>query len=134
MRNGISAILACLLLLALGACRQYVTLPVRREPVITSIDAFPTVLGPGDSTRITVHAMSPSGESLVYDWEPYNGLFIQGHTHGYDDDVYNTHSPSMVFYRSSDYVSDYDTAFVWCGVRDGKGGGAYKQVLILYAN
>ena len=114
-----------------GACRKFITLPTTREPVISSAVAFPTTLGPGDSTMITVVASDPAGAPLVYDWEASNGLTIKGTKGGW---LYNTASPTMVFYAPTTWPYPTDTAFVWCGVRDSRGGEAQRQVLIYYSN
>ncbi len=125
---------AILLALAtgVGSCRKYVTVPTMRLPVITSIVAFPTVLGVGDSTMITINATDPDGDPLVYDWEGYNGLVMRG-PYGEGPFRYRTHSPSMVFYRSAG-TSSIDTAFVWCTVWDNKFGSDQHQVLLVYKN
>ena len=133
MRNRIERIAASLVVLAValaaGACREYPTHPIYRRPVISSVVAFPTVLGPGDSTMITIYASDPDGDSLVYDWKAYNGLTFPG---AYAGVRYNCSSPSMVFRKSPTWNSPYDTAFVWCSVRDGRGGSDTRQVLIVY--
>ena len=125
------ATLLLVLALAAGACRKYTTSPIYRRPVISSVVAFPTLLGPGDSTMITIIASDPNGDPLVYDWDAYNGLIIKGYSRTY---VYNTFSPSMVFYRSPTWPLQNDTAFVWCSARDGRGGSDSRQVLIFFRN
>ncbi len=130
MRNRTWLTAASLLLFVLGAgaCRKYVTHPTYRRPVISSVVAFPTVLGPGDSTMITVSATDPDGDPLFYDWFAYNGLTMKdGRSY-----IYNTRSPSMVFLRSPAWTYPYDTAFVWCSASDRRGGSDSRQVLILY--
>src|SRR5438552_2401870 len=102
-----------------GACRKYTTQPIYRRPVISSVVAFPTTLGPGDSTMITVTASDPNGDALVYDWEAFNGLFTPGTQ---DNFLFSTRSPSRVFYRSVTLPYTVDTAFVICSVRDQRGG------------
>ena len=113
-----------------GACRKYTTQPIYRRPVISSVVAFPTTLGPGDSTMITVTASDPNGDSLVYDWEAYNGLITRGTRENF---LFSTRSPSRVFIRSMPSPSPIDTAFVICSVRDQKGGGDSREVLIFYS-
>ena len=133
MRNRTRLSAACLLILVLGAgaCQKSITHPTHRQPVITSMVAFPTALGPGDSTLVTVFATDPDGDSLVYDWEGFNGLIPKDAYPGYTD-VYSSHSASMVFYRSPDWTYPTDTAFVWCSARDNMGGSASRHVLIFY--
>jgi hypothetical protein len=119
-------------LFAVVGCQKYVTQPIYRRPVISSVVAFPTVLGPGDSTIITVFATDPDGDSLVYDWDAYNGLIIKDARPGSPTSLYNTRSPARVFYRSTTWPHLTDTAFVWCSARDQRGGSASRQVLIAY--
>lgn len=124
---------AFVLVFAAGACRQYVTEPVTRRPVISSVEVFPTALGPGDSSIVTVFASDPDGDTLVYDWEGFNGLVMRG-PYGEGSIWYNTHSHSMVFYRSAISPPSVDTAFVWCSARDRTGGSDSRQVMIVYLN
>jgi hypothetical protein len=100
---------------------------IYRSPVISEVLAFPR-LGAAESTMITVFATDPDGDSLVYDWSAYNGLVMKGHPGRHD--VYGTRSSSMVFYSPVSW--SYDTAFVWCGVRDERGGSDSRQVTILF--
>ncbi len=132
-RAWLSAAVLLVLAIGAGSCRKFVTEPVTRRPVISSVVAFPTTLGPGDSTMITIVATDPDGDPLVYDWEAYNGLVIKGDRLGYGF-RYNTFSPSMVFYRSPNWSFPNDTAFVLCYARDGRGGSDGRQVLIFYTN
>ena len=135
MRNriGLLAFGILVLILGAGACRKFVTYPVTRNPVISSVVAFPAVLGPGDSTMVTVFATDPDGDPLVYDWSPYNGLTFKGQQ-SYQSGIFNTHSNSMVFYRSATQPALAETAFVWCEVRDQLGGGASRVVIIVNKN
>ena len=112
---------------SIGGCVRYPTRPLNRSPVISSVQAFPTVLGLGDSTEITVSAADPDGDPLFYDWIAYNGLAIKDDPYP-DGELYNTPSPSRVFYLQRRPAS-YDTAFVWCEVRDRKGGSDARLVI-----
>jgi hypothetical protein len=133
-RAWLKAAFVLAFVLGSGGCRGFVTEPITRLPVISSVVAFPTTLGPGDSTLITINATNPNGGPLVYDWEPYNGLVRKGSTGPYDNTVYHVPSASMVFYRSPTWPYPNDTAFVFCSATDGKGGYATRQVLIYYKN
>jgi len=127
-RRAVGMLVVTALAVSIGGCKEYPTRPANRRPVISSVVAFPTTLGLGDSTLITVFATDPDGDTLVYDWVAYNGLRIKDDP--YDDGIlYNTSSRSRVFYLRW-RPADYDTAFVVCGVRDRKGGGDSRMVLI----
>ena len=129
MRIG-AWLLAVLLGVALGtgACRKTVTNPIARSPVIHSVVAFPTVLGPGDSTMITIFASDPNGDPLIYEWHAHNGLVMKNGS----TDEYNGRSPSMVFYRRA--TTGIDTAYVWCAVHDALWGTDSQWVRIVYEN
>ncbi|MCC6650343.1 MAG: hypothetical protein IT348_04250 [Candidatus Eisenbacteria bacterium] len=128
LRQGVLLFVVSLIVLGAGSCRSYVTRSIYRSPVISEVLAFPTTLGAAESTMITVFATDPDGDSLVYDWSAYNGLVMKGHPGQHD--VYGTRSSSMVFYSPVSW--SYDTAFVWCGVRDERGGSDSRQVTILF--
>ncbi len=132
-RAWLSAAFLLVLAIGAGSCRKYVTEPLMRRPVITSIVAFPTVLAPGDSTLITINATDPDGDPLVYDWDAVNGLVMTG-PYGEVSYQYFTQSPSMVFHRSPTWPGGYDTAYVWCSVRDRTGGSDSRRVRIYYSN
>lgn len=129
---GAALVLVLVLVIGVGACRKYVTEPVTRRPVITSMVAFPTLLGPGDSTLVTVTATDPDGDQLHYDWEAFNGLIIKGGNPNHPGESYYTSNTSMVFYRSTSWPGTYDTAFVWCTASDHKGGSDSRRILIFY--
>lgn len=127
----LSALFLLVFVLGTVACRKTITYPIYQRPVISSVVAFPTVLGPGDSTMITITASDPNGDPLVYDWVPYNGLIIKG-GHPGNNDLIHTPSASMIFYRSTTWPHANDTAFVWCSASDARGGSDSRQVLIFF--
>ena len=119
--------LACVV--AIVSCQKNIAEPVHRPPTISSVIAFPTVLGPGDSTLVTVTVSNPDGGSLVYDWESSNGLIMRG-PYG-EGTVAQTDNPLRVFYRSTT-ASPNDTALITCEVYDHRGGHAHSQILIYF--
>lgn len=121
-------VLPLILAIGAGSCRKSITYPTHRRPVITSVVAFPTTLGPGDSTLITIHASDPDGDRLVYDWHSVNGLRTRNDNDGF---VFSAPDPSMVFYR---FPSAADTAWVWCTARDERGGSDTRRVVIFFQN
>jgi hypothetical protein len=128
-RKVLTVLLVPALAVCIAACEKYPTRSVNRNPIISSVVVFPTVLRLGDSTLVTVLATDPDGDSLVYDWEAYNGLAIKDNPNP-DGFLYHTSSRSRVFYLQR-RPANYDTAFIWCGVRDVKGGGDGRQILFL---
>ena len=126
-------LLVVAVVVGIGACKEYPTRPVDRHPSISSVVVFPNVIGQGDSAIVTVFATDPDpGDTLVYDWEADARLIIKDR-HLTDDFLYNTPSSSHVFYRSTVPPFD-DSAWVWCSVRDGRGGSASRAALILLRN
>lgn len=130
--NSSLGLFLVLLVVGIGACREYPTRPVNRGPTISSVVAFPSVIGQGDSAIVTVFATDPDGDSMVYDWETDSRLKIKGDVLGYGF-LYNTYSSSHVFYRTTSPAYN-DTTGVWCTVRDRKGGGDTRVVLMLLQN
>lgn len=129
-RGGAGMLVLAALAVGMGACRDCPTRAVNRSPVISSVVAFPTTLGVGDSTLVTVYATDPDGDALVYDWVAYHGLQIKGARSTY---VYNTPDRSHVFYLQSK-VAESDTAFIECVVRDRKGGSDGRWLVINLAD
>ena len=129
LKAALSVVLLLGFLPGLGACRKTIIVPIYRRPVISSVVAFPTTLGPGDSTLITITASDPDGDPLVYDWEASNGLTTKGGNH---NTIYHIPNASMVFYAPMTW--SYDTAFVWCSATDARGGYDSRQVRIFYKN
>ncbi len=116
----------------IGACREYSTRPLNRGPTISSVVAFPSVLGQGDSAIVTVFATDPDGDSLTYEWRTDSRLKIKGDVLE-DGWLNNTVSSSHVFYRSTSPAYD-DTAGVRCTVWDRRGAWDARTVLILLRN
>lgn len=128
-RAWLAAISLFVVVLGAAGCRRYVTRPIYQRPTISSVVAFPTTLGPGDSTLVMVFATDPSGGPLDYDWET-SGLIIKGAPQVRY--LYSTHSPSMVFYRDPAWPSTAsDTVSVACTVRN-RGGSDFRRVLIFF--
>ena len=128
-RAWMRLLIALAVVVGIGACSKYPTRSVYRRPTISSVTVFPNVLGRGDSAIVTIFATDPDGDALVYDWETDARLIIKGNRLG-DYDLYNTPSSSQVFYRST-VTPINDSAWVWCYVRDGRGGGDGRVVHIL---
>ena len=128
--NWTRAVLVLAVAAGMGAC-EYPTRPTHHSPVISSMVAFPQVLGPGESTLVTVNAFSPDGDSLDYFWyaAPYVGP--KGQTPW--DQFVVTRSSSLVYYRSADSVPE-DTNWVRCEVYDSRGGSGFGQAPILLRN
>lgn len=130
-RRWAVAVLVLAVLSGAGACKKFVTHPIYRQPVIHSVVVFPTMLDQGDSTMITIHATDPDGDALVYDWQASNGLVPKG-AHGGSDYLYHSSNPSQVFYQLPFWPHTYDTAYVWCTVRDVRGGSASRRVEVYF--
>ena len=102
--------------------------PVNHAPVIQSLTAFPTALGPGDSTLVTCLAVDADGDSLLYDWVTDARLVIKGNDPT-DHELYDSRSNTHVFYHGAS--SAFDSAWVECNVHDSKAANAVRMVTIL---
>jgi hypothetical protein len=124
-----AAALAIILLAGLVSCGSDnpVQPPPNRSPILSSLVAFPSVIGPGDSTIFIASATDPDGDPLVYDWLTDSRLIIKGNSPS-NPELYNSPSPLQIFYYGA--VSTYDSAWVECTTRDGKGGVAVKHIWI----
>jgi hypothetical protein len=120
------------LALAAGSCgRDQPTSPAppaNRDPVISSMWAFPNDVGATDSMIIVCEADDADGDTLVYDWFTDGNFWIQG-AHLDSASLYNTVSNSHVFYRWYPRPSD-TSAYVYCDVRDRKGGFTEKRTFV----
>jgi hypothetical protein len=124
--------LALLFLASVGGCADEPTKPKQpqnRDPVIQSLIAFPTAIGPGDSTLVMCNATDPDGDALVYDWFTDSRLVIQGNQPA-DHDLYESPSKAHVFYHGP-WPGLPDSAWVQCIVRDHRGGEVGRLVTIL---
>jgi hypothetical protein len=127
-----SLTLALLLCASVGGCADEPTKPTKsqnRNPVIQTLIAFPTAIGPGDSTLVMCNATDPDGDALVYDWITDSRLVIQG-KQAADHALYDSPSSSHVFYHGP-WPGLPDSAWVQCIVRDHKGGADGRLITIL---
>jgi hypothetical protein len=120
--------LVVVLAIVAGAChsRNPASPLDNRNPIITSLAVFPSVIGRNDSAVVICGATDPDGDPIVYDWETDGRLQIQGAPH-FDNSLYDTHEPTRVFYPAS-VDSPVDTAWIDCSVRDHRGGMATATI------
>jgi len=124
-------VLALILAVSAGACGNDDPVgPQNHNPVITSLTAFPNVIGRDDSVIVICTSTDPDRDTLVYDWFTDGRLYVKG-APLYDHFLYQTYEPTRVFYPA--YVdSPTDTAFVQCNTRDRRGGVSnYRSVRII---
>ena len=107
-----------------------VIIPVNHSPAIDSLVAFPDTIRPSDSTVVTCYARDPDGELIVYDWETDARLRIQGNP-PWDRHLNQQLSPSHTFYNANLSNPINDSAWVFCGARDLRGGGTGGRVWVL---
>lgn len=131
MRNTawIRVLLLAAVVAGIGACREYPTKSIYHNPIISSVSAFPTVIGQGDSVTVTVLATDPDGDTLVYDWSTGYELIIKGAEPG-QDYLHRAAGNSCVFYRSARF-SPSDSVRIWCAVADSRGGYDDQDIWIL---
>lgn len=99
-------------------------------PVITALVAAPDTIGPSDSTIVMCTASDPDGDSLVYDWETDARLDIKG-TPTWNKYYNNQLVPQQTFYNANLSNPINDSAWVYCSVRDPRGGGSGRHVFII---
>jgi len=133
--RGASSLLVTLIIQgALHGCQsQSPTRPSHRTnhaPVIDTLIAFPYTIGPSDSTVVACTARDIDGDTLVYDWQTDDRLNIQG-TPTWNKYLNNTYSPVHTFYNANLDTRISDSAWVYCEVRDKRGGGAGRHVFII---
>lgn len=130
MRRGLWQ--AAILTLALGvlaaACDTARSVrPLNVSPVVLSLVAFPTTIGPGDSAIVVCSATDADGDTVVFDWDSDCRLVKMGRPGG--GPLYNSHSGALVVYAGACARAPADTGWVRCFVRDGRGGGAYAGLV-----
>jgi hypothetical protein len=108
----------------------YPEFPPNHSPVIDDLIAFPDTIAPSDSTVVMCSATDPDGDSLVYDWLTDARLIIQG-AHAGNSYLNNQPSPRRAFYNANLPNPINDSAWVYCDVRDLRGGGADRHVFII---
>jgi hypothetical protein len=126
-------LLALLSAAVLSGCQDNEDLPTHprnHPPVISALVAIPDTIGPSDSTVVVCTATDADGDSLVYDWQTDARLNIQG-TPTWNKYVNNTRSPSRTFYNADLSNPINDSAWVYCHVRDPRGGGTGRHVFII---
>jgi hypothetical protein len=126
-----------MLLLPVGSCgcQNHSSSPTNpaspnNAPVIDSLFATPDSIGTSDSTVVFCKARDADGDSLVYDWETDARLNIQG-TPTWNKYVNQTHSPAHTFYNANLPNPISDSAWVYCEVRDLRGGSDVRTVFII---
>ena len=97
------------------------------DPEIISLEAFPNLVNPLDSFIVICNAIDPDGDTLVYDWITGGRLKIKGTN---DFDSYHNKKNTQIFYTPDTVYHYVDTLGIWCDVRDVKGGGDSKFILI----
>ena len=102
--------------------------PVNHRPIMLSLTALPTSIGPSDSVLVTCSAMDPDGDKLVFDWFAHPRLHIQGAILG-DPFLYES-TNSRLLYQDLNQTF-VDTAWVRCQARDHRGGGATRRIPII---
>jgi hypothetical protein len=103
--------------------------PTNHPPVIINLVAFPDTIGLSDSTVVVCTASDPDGDSLVYDWETDARLNIDGNS-TWDKFFNNQPSPQHTFHNANLPNPINDSAWVYCAVRDPRGGGSGRHVFI----
>ena len=100
------------------------------SPVMHGLVAFPDTIGPSDSTIVVCSASDADGDTLEYDWETDARLNIQG-TPTWNKLLNAQLSPERKFYNADLPNPINDSAWVYCLVRDRRGGGVGRSVFIV---
>lgn len=110
---------------------QWPTLAAHNHsPVVHGLSAFPDTIVPSDSTVVTCSATDADGDTLVYDWKTDARLNIAG-TPTWNKQLNAQLSPQHTFSNADLPNPINDSAWVYCLVRDRRGGGADREVFIV---
>jgi hypothetical protein len=125
-------LLAPLLAVALvsGACKKHQTAPLgatSHDPVIDSLVVTPSSIAVTDTLTVRCYAHDADADTLYHDWEGQFGMNIVGNPNVEANILNNTITNTQRLYPNFP-VSQLDTLYVVCEVRDGKGGSAIKLV------
>lgn len=101
--------------------------PVNRSPVVQSLQAFPTTIGPGDSAIVVCLAIDVDGDTLGFDWFSDCRLTKRGQNQ-YDYTM-RTREHTIVVYPGNCVRAPLDTGWVSCSVHDRRGGAAYSETI-----
>lgn len=122
-KKNIPVDIILLLLIIIVGCEEQVTAPENNDPIITSINAFPTSVQLSDSFAVVCSAYDPDGDTLVYDWFCTSGASIKGVEPSAPSFLYHTKENIRIFYSPDSVINQIDTIRITCDVRDVKGGG-----------
>lgn len=123
MRSHRRLVVLAALTLCVGACDTTIPLqPVNRtRPVVVSLTAFPTTIGPTDSAIVVCIASDADGDTVVYDWTSDCRMIKKGGQNR--GTLYHQFDRSLVVYPGACNSAPVDTGWVSCFVRDQRGGG-----------
>ena len=118
-------------LLSVAGCGAKTPLaPANSSPVVQSLMAFPTTIGPGDSAVVVCTATDADGDTVVFDWSSDCRLIRKGQRSSGGPTDYNRGNV-MVVYAGTCASAPLDTGWISCSARDGRGGGAYAGTVLI---
>lgn len=123
---GVAAIF--MLTAAASGCRESPARPINHSPVIQSLTAYPADIGPTDSVVVTCVAQDADGDTVFHDWQVHLGLNIKGMPPNYP--FKNSQLGSSETFYLNYQPSQPDSVWIYCLVRDGRGGGAGAIVVV----
>jgi len=101
-----------------------------RRPIISSVVANPSSIGPADSTTVVCTATDPDNDVLVFDFITDARLRPKGALPN-DFSILTSHSNSQVFYPGPASLSVIDTAWIQCFARDRRGMSDNRLITVL---